>query len=233
MMDNPPESKSRSKERTLLWVSLLLEVVILGWLAKNHFDGAFGRRSHNPSAVQVSDLTPPSLVSTPTNAPSSLSSAETPATPTPHWMHAGVPPLLRMRHPAGRMRAEMQQMMAQANAAMQADLSTLFSPGPAWAGLPASPAMNMHERTDGYELSLAMPDVPAEALDVRLDGRLLTISFRQDTHTPHASASQHFGSRLLLPGPVDEGRPIHLTNENNRIYIRIAKPVSPPKPVEP
>ncbi len=133
------------------------------------------------------------------------------------------PPPRRMHHPADRIRAEMERMVHEANAAF-ADTASFFGIDDAWAAIPPSPAMNMSETDDAYELSLAMSDADADTFDVRLDGRLLSISSHQDTRTPNTSSSQHFSSRLLLPGPVEPDSILQITNETGRIRIRIPKP---------
>jgi HSP20 family molecular chaperone IbpA len=117
----------------------------------------------------------------------------------------------------------MERMMAEANQAF-ADFDSLFSPDPSWASLPLSPSMNMAETPQAYEITLAIPEADPSTFDVRLDGRLLSVSSHQDTRTPQASSSQHFSSRLLLPGPVAPDALLHITNETGRILIRIPKP---------
>ncbi len=203
----------------LRWI-LVLQVVILAWLAKNYFDGAFNRRHHNPPAVATQTDTPPSLEpSAQPNAPSSFS-----LLPRLSVFHRA-PPMPRFRHPADQMRDEMERMVAEANQAF-ANFDSFFGPDPAWTALPASPAMNLRELGDSYELSLAMADANPDHLDVRLDGRLLSVSSHQDTRTPHSSSSQRFSSRVLLPGPVDPDATFQITNETDRIRIRIPKPAA-------
>ena len=212
------ENPAPTGERKLLRWILVLQIVILAWLAKNHFDGAFGRSTHNPPAVTTMTDTPPSLELSAPNAPSSFFSF-----PRLSVFHRSPPP--DYRHPADRMRVEMERMMRDANRAF-ADFDSVFGSDAAFATLPASPAMNMRELDDAYELSLAMAHADPKALDVQLNGRLLTISSHQDSRSAHSSSSQHFSSRLLLPGPVDPGTPVQITNENNRVRIRIPKPAT-------
>lgn len=210
---------SNGDSRLMRWI-LVLQIVILGWLAKNHFDGAFNRRSHNqPTAVATSTETPPSLELSGMNAPSSSF--------LNRWGLAGrpPPPPRRTRHPADQMRMEMERMMNEASQAF-AGFDQLFAPDAAWAALPASPSMSMREMEDAYELVLAMPDAQPDTFDVRLDGRLVSITSHQDTRTPNQSSSQHFSSRLLLPGPVETDALLQITNETGRIRIRIPKPTS-------
>ena len=210
-----------SKERRLLRWILVLQVVILGWLAKNHFDGAFSRRSHTqPSAVATQPDTPPSLEpSAQPNAPSSFSLLPRLA------VFQRPMPQPRYRHPADRLRAEMERMMAEANQAF-AGFDSFFDRDNVWATLPASPSMNLRELPDAYELALALPDADPDSLDVRLDGRLLSVSSHQDVRTPHTSSSQRFSSRVLLPGPVDSDASFQITNVNDRVCIRIPKPAA-------
>ena len=217
---NNPVPTPTGERRLLRWI-LVLQVVILGWLAKNYFDGAFSRRSHNqPTAVATQPDTPPSLEpSAQPNAPSSFSLLPRLA------VFQRPAPAPRYRHPADRMRAEMERMMAEANQAF-AGFGSFVDRDDVWATLPASPAMNLREMDDAYELALALPDAKPDSLDVRLDGRLLSVSSHQDTRTPHASSSQSFSSRVLLPGPVDPDASFRITNVNDRICIRIPKPAA-------
>jgi HSP20 family molecular chaperone IbpA len=219
MTDNTTHLEPTSKgERKLLRWILVLQVVILAWLAKNYFDGAFSRRTHNPPAVATQPDTPPSLEPSAPNAPSSFFPGLA--------VFQRPPPQPRFSHPADRMRAEMERMMSQANQAF-ADFDTVFGSDAAFAALPASPAMNLREMDQVYELSLALPDANPEDLDVRLQGRLLSVSAQQNTRSANSSSSQRFSSQVLLPGPVDPGTPVQITNENNRICIRIPKPAGP------
>ena len=216
---NNPTPAPTGERKLLRWV-LVLQIVILAWLAKNHLDGAFTRRHLNPPVVATQSDTPPSLEpSAQPNAPSSFSLLP----------RLGVfqrpAPMPRYRHPADRMRAEMERMMAEANQAF-ANFDSVFGPDDAWAALPSSPAMNLREMDDAYELALALPDADPDSLDVRLDGRLLSVSSHQDTRTPQASSSQRFSSRVLLPGPVDANATFQITNVNDRICIRIPKPTA-------
>ena len=216
---NNPSPAPTGERKLLRWI-LVLQVVILAWLAKNHFDGAFNRRTHNPSAAATQSDTPPSLEpSAQPNAPSSFSLLPRLA------VFQRPMPQPRYRHPADRMRSEMERMMAEANQAF-ANFDSVFGPDDAWAALPASPAMNLREMDDAYELALALPDADPDSLDVRLDGRLLSVSSHQDTRTPRSSASQSFSSRVWLPGPVDPDATFQITNVNDRICIRIPKPAA-------
>ena len=219
---NHPAPAPTGERKLLRWI-LVLQVVILGWLAKNHLDGAFSRRSHNqPTAVPTQPDTPPSLEpSAHPNAPSSFSLLPRLA------VFRRPAPAPRLRHPADRMRAEMERMMAEANQAFSG-FDSFFDRDDVWANLPASPAMNLRELDDAYELSLALPDADPDSFDVRLDGRLLSISSHQDTRTPHTSSSQRFSSRLLLPGPVEPDALLQVTNAAGRVRIRIPKPDAAP-----
>ena len=216
---NNPAPAPSGERKLLRWV-LVLQIVILAWLAKNHLDGAFNRRLHNPPAVATQPDTPPSLEpSAQPNAPSSFSLLPRLA------VFQRPMPQPRYRHPADRMRAEMERMMAEANQAF-AGFDSFFDRDDVWATLPASPAMNLRELPDAYELALALPDADPSSLDVRLDGRLLSVSSHQDTRTPHTSSSQSFSSRVLLPGPVAADASFQITNVNDRVCIRIPKPTA-------
>ena len=214
---NNPTPAPSGEHRLLRWI-LVLQVVILGWLAKNYFDGAFARRPPNPPAVATQPDTPPSL------EPSAHPNAPSPFSFLPRFrvIHRP-PPTWRFHDPADHVRAEMQRMMAEANRAFS-DFDSFFGGDDLWASLPVSPAMSLRDRDDAYDVSLALPDADPNSLDVRLDGSFLTVSSHQNMRTPHSSSSQSFSSRVLLPGPVDPGAAVQITNETDRIRIRIPKP---------
>jgi HSP20 family molecular chaperone IbpA len=219
MTENTHHPKPAGEHKLLRWV-LVLQIVILAWLAKNHFDGAFNRGSHTDTpAVATVPNTPPSLESNVPNAPSFFSDPFTSSLQSSRSR--------RLSHPAHRMRAEMAQMRSQANRAF-ADFDSVFGADAAWASLPASPTMNMREEDDAYELSLTLPDADPDSLEFRLEGRILTIASRQATRTAGSASSRQFSTRLMLPGPVDESTPLDITNDNHRIRIRIAKPAAVP-----
>lgn len=216
---NNPTTNPPGDRRLLRWI-LVLQIVILGWLAKNYFDGAFRRSNPNqPPAVAHSTDTPPSLEPSAPNAPSSF-----PRLPRLTVFQRPVP-ATPFRHPASRLHAEMERMLADANRAF-ADFDVFFGFDDGWAALPASPAMSLRELDQAYEVTLDLPGADPDKLDVQLDGRLLGITSHQDTRTLHASSSQHFSSRYLLPGPVEPDAPLQITNESGRIRIRIPKPAS-------
>lgn len=226
-MTDPNQNRqphSTNDRRLIKWI-LVLQIIILGWLAKNYLDGAFHRSSHNqPTAVATIADTPPSLESAVGNAPSPFPH------PARHSWFQPVPPLPSrlLRHPAqGQLQAEMQRMLAEANQAF-ANFDSVFAPDAAWASLPPSPSMNMAETPTAYEITLAIPDTDPNAFDVRLDERVLSVSSHQNTRTPQASSSQHFSSRLLLPGPVAPDTLLQITNETGRLRIRIPKPSANP-----
>ena len=226
-MNSPANPNAPSGDRRLLRWILVLQILIIGWLAKNHFDGAFNRSSHDqPSAGATSSESPPSLEpSVQPNAPSSFS----PLSRFSLFRPASPPPARRYRPAPDRIFVEMERMMDEANRAF-ANFDSLFGMDDAWAALPASPSMNLRELDDSYELSLAVPDASPDAFDVRLDGRLLSVSSRSDSHSAHSSSSQRYSSRLLLPGPVAPDAVVQVTNETGKIRIRIPKPPHPNKP---
>ena len=221
MTNSPNHSRPAvSGDRRLIRWILVLQVVILGWLAKNYFDGAFHRSNHTqPTVVATQPDTPPSLEpSAQPNAPSSFP-------PAPHFsLLRPFAPLPRYRHPAGRIRAEMLARMDEANRLFGSMDSFFNADNSIWAGLPASPSMNLRELQDAYELILAMPNADPSQLDIHLDGRRLSLTAHQDTQTANSSSSQRYSSRILLPGPVDTNAVMQITNHNDRICIRIPKP---------
>ena len=104
------------------------------------------------------------------------------------------------------------------------DFASFFAPGPEWAALPTSPSVDMRELEDAYELTMVQPGLTPESLDVRLNGRLLSLHSGQDVQSANRHSHQRFTTQLLLPGPVDPDCAPEIQTENNRIRIRVAKP---------
>lgn len=238
-------SAPRPQGRGLLWLILALQVVILGWLAKNHFDGTSHRGGSFPSSPAApAAAIPPSLEWTRDVPSPSLENDESDkdnggATALPPPAAYRDPFALfhraprRAAFPASRWHADVQRMMdeaMEAHEAMLQDFGSFFSPGPEWAALPASPAVNMRELDDAYELTLSQPGLAPDDLDVRLDGRTLSLRYDRSSDSADARSRQSGSVRMRLPGPVAENTPPEILNENNRIRIRVAKPAPAPDP---
>lgn len=245
-----PPTALRSQGHGLLWLILVLQVVILAWLAKNHFDGTSQRGGSFPSSPAVpAAAIPPSLEcarDVPSPSPQSDEIDEADGIDEAAPLAPPLPPPAAYRDPfaifhraprraafpASRWHADVQRMMDEAweaHEAMLQDFGSYFSPGPEWASLTASPAVNMRELDDAYELTLAQPGLAPGDLDVRLDGRTLSLRYdrRTDTSSPggaRQTGRQSGSVRMGLPGPVAPGAVPEISNDNNRIRIRIAKP---------
>jgi HSP20 family molecular chaperone IbpA len=243
----PPAPQPHPQGRGLLWLILALQVVILGWLAKNYYDGASARRESASSPAVPTVAVPPSLEragDAPSPSPSPAAAADDDggtlfAPPSPAAYRD--PFALFRRAPARpfpdrgfpRWHADVQRMMdeaMEAHEAMLQDFGSFFSPGPEWAALPASPAVNMRELDDAYELTLSQPGLAPDDLDIRLDGRTLSLRYDRSSDSADARSRQSGSVRMRLPGPVADNTPPEILNENNRIRIRVAKPAPAPDP---
>ena len=235
----PPPVPMRPQGRGLLWLILALQVVILGWLAKNQFDGTSHRGGSFPSSPAApAAAIPPSLegardVPSPSSGNDENDENDEVATALPPPAAYRDPFALfhraprRAAFPASRWHADVQRMMdeaMEAHEAMLQDFGSFFSPGPEWAALPASPAVNMRELDDAYELTLVQPGLAPDDLDIRLDGRTLSLRYDRSSDSADARSRQSGSVRMRLPGPVADNTPPEILNENNRIRIRVAKP---------
>ena len=257
-----PQAQPRPQGRGLLWLILALQAVILGWLAKNQFDGTSQRGGSFPSSPAVPAAAIPPSLECDRDVPSPSAPAPDADDPADADVAAGAPApaapaalpppaayhdpfALFRRSPRPsfaprsfpRWHADVQRMMdeaMEAHEAMLQDFGSFFSPGPEWAALPASPAVNMRELDDAYELTLARSGLAPDDLDVRLDGRTLSLRYDRRTDTADANGRQtgrQSGSVCMgLPGPVAPGAVPEISNDNDRIRIRIAKPGAPATP---
>lgn len=92
-----------------------------------------------------------------------------------------------------------------------------------WTSLMASPTLDMREAEHQYIVVCTLPGLPADAVRVLLNGRLLTI--RTDEAAPGAEACMRYERRILLPGPVDQATAAQACWTNG--VLRIAIPKAP------
>jgi len=107
-------------------------------------------------------------------------------------------------------------------------MRSLFDAGPAWVDSPTRPAVGMSTLSNRYEIVLDRVD-PA-SLDVALDGRMLSLAYRESSQTPNAASSQSMASRFLLPGPVADVDALHVLPDpaNRRATVVVYKPGAAP-----
>lgn len=108
-----------------------------------------------------------------------------------------------------------------------------------WDRLAVSSSMEMKEKDDAYWVSIALPGMDKSQIHIAVEGRILHIAANQETRknpspdstapaaspaTPSAMSSQHFETRLMLPGPI---RPesIQAVYENGVLTVTIPKAV--------
>lgn len=134
--------------------------------------------------------------------------ATDPAWPSPF---AGMP----MRH-----RARMDRMMEDAWSNFR-HMESLMQFDDGWGSLVASPTLDMRDGGNAYIIVCSLPGCDQSNVRVALDGRLVTI--RSDsTSAGHSPArTMYIERRVLLPGPVGQGREpqAHWTNGVLRIEI--------------
>lgn len=107
------------------------------------------------------------------------------------------------------------------------DMRTLFDADPAWLDSPTRPAMGMTTHPDRYEIALDRID--PDSLDVTLDGRTLSVAYRQSATTSTSASSQSMNARFLLPGPVADHDALRITPDPDarRVFITVYKPDAP------
>ena len=107
------------------------------------------------------------------------------------------------------------------------DMRTLFDADPAWLDSPTRPAMGMTTHPDRYEIALDRID--PDSLDVSLDGRTLSVAYRQSASTSTSASAQSMNARFLLPGPVADHDALRITPDPDarRVFITVFKPNAP------
>ena len=108
------------------------------------------------------------------------------------------------------------------------DMRSLFDADPAWASSPARPATSMTSLPDRYEITLDRVD--PDALDISLDGRMLSIAYKQAERSSNLYAASSMAARFLLPGPVADHDALRTTADpdNHRVTIAVYKPGATP-----
>lgn len=108
------------------------------------------------------------------------------------------------------------------------DMHTLFDADPAWASSPTRPAMGMTTLSDRYEITL--DSVDPDSLDVSLDGRILSIDYKQSERSQNAASSRAMSARFMVPGPVADHDALRTAADpaNRRVVISVYKPGATP-----
>jgi len=99
-----------------------------------------------------------------------------------------------------------------------------------------SPRTDLAETADAYVVTMDVPGVEKEAIDVRLEGRLLTVSGHSDVTTEQREGDKvlrkerhvgNFHRAVSLPGSVDDSR-IEASCSNGVLVVTLPKRADAP-----
>jgi HSP20 family molecular chaperone IbpA len=126
--------------------------------------------------------------------------------------------------PYARMRASMDELMAQAMTDFDR-MERFINVDEGWIQLDPSPTLDLRDRPEAYVVLFSVPGLDPSRINIGLEGRLLTVSGECMAQTRHASAStpKHFAQAVLLPGPVRSEREATAQFTNGVLRITIQK----------
>ncbi len=208
-MENQEQHSQRprgrvNKAQALLLVMIALQVVILGWLYRQH------QVQQQIMELEAARLARQEAVEPPTLTPT-----------TPRAVHSGLfpPPLLlspnAMHDRFNRMMSEALQSFDQMSGRMNFDSG--------WDRLPASPTMDMRAFDDRYEVLFSLPGIQNSDIRVLLEGRLLTISSEGGDASNGRREFNRFESRVQLPGPVGDPQAAQASFTNGILKVVVPR----------
>ena len=138
-------------------------------------------------------------------------------TKTPDWSQDAsgsqlAPPLPPVPMPPDfdqlvRVQREIDELFLRANEDF-AQFGCLVGFDDSWQGLHASPAMNLTDDGSNYVVTVDLPRVDRDRIQVRIDGRLLSIVAKQSeslsNQTTTVRSTRLVQRRIELPGPIAE-----------------------------
>ena len=92
-----------------------------------------------------------------------------------------------------------------------------------WNRLHATPAMDMRETQNSYEIVMSLPGINESDIEIKLEGRILKVSGKVHTKAEGKSNYHKFETCIQLPGPVDANQIAKTNVENGILRISIPK----------
>jgi len=121
-----------------------------------------------------------------------------------------------------RQRARMDRMMEDAWSNFR-HMESLMQFDDGWGSLVASPTLDMRDGGNAYIIVCSLPGCDQSNVRVALDGRLVTIRSDSTTAGHSPARTMHIERRVLLPGPVSQGREPQAQWTNGVLRIEIPK----------
>ncbi len=92
-----------------------------------------------------------------------------------------------------------------------------------WDRINVSPAMDMREKKNTYEIRLSIPDGSSSNVTVELNGQLLSMYIPIHIKTHNYNEYRTYKQQILIPGPISSDKAISTTISNNIIRIILPK----------
>ncbi len=129
------------------------------------------------------------------------------------------------RQPDSRSRQQQKHMMNTINNAMQemAFFSDMMNIDSGWDMVNISPAMDMRERENSYEIMVSIPCGTESNVIVELNGQLLNMYIPVQITTPGYKEFRTYKQQILIPGPISTNSSITATISNNILRVILPK----------
>lgn len=125
-------------------------------------------------------------------------------------------------------KSELERMSRQTERLRQALLSR---PGLRWLPAKVFPAVNVTEDKDNYHVRAELPGIKAEALELQVTGRTLSISGDRPRYHRREREAGKFSRIVGLPGDIDADR-VNAKMTHGVLTVTIAKAeISKPKQI--
>jgi HSP20 family molecular chaperone IbpA len=113
------------------------------------------------------------------------------------------------------------------NNAMQeiAFFSDLMNIDSGWDRINISPAMDMREKNDSYEINFSIPDGTTSNVTVELNGQLLNMYIPIHISKPGYNEFRTYKQQILIPGPINTNEEIKATISNNVLRVILPKAI--------
>lgn len=114
------------------------------------------------------------------------------------------------------------QMVKTMNNAMQS-MNDLMSIDSGWDMINISPAMDMRDKKDSYEIYFSIPSSSASNITVELNGQLLNMYIPIHITTPGYNEFRTYKQQILIPGPISTNTELKATISNSVLRVILPK----------
>ena len=104
-----------------------------------------------------------------------------------------------------------------------ADFQNAMNIDSGWEAINISPAMDMREKSNSYEVVFCVPPGTSSNITVKLNGNLLSMVIPIKISTPHYSEYRTYEQHIMLPGAVKANKNIKAAVSNGMLRVTLLK----------